>query len=251
MSACHTCYVFYKTHGFHHPRKLKFEAFQHNKGTKLYITHLQCSWQMKLVVLTDNLETWKEFDHSRNALFHQETVNQEVKRPRLTARDSWDYQRLSQKSAARQIFLNDNRNTPLPFSAVNESTDRQVQLMQAIQHHLKSVDENQIKNAVKLPDDIPLCGSDWRNSEKKYLESQLDSVLLFQRGDIDMLYHMVLSKGTQCEMFKKFGQNFIGYDAKNDFMSIRFSIGLVLFCDGKNKEQQRLEFQMQRPRQLN
>jgi hypothetical protein len=65
----------------------------------------------------------------------------------------------------------------------------------------------------------------------------LDHVLLFQRGDDSKgrSYHIVLSEYDLCKVLKIYGKDFIGYDTKHDFMSVRFSTALVSFSDGENR----------------
>ncbi|XP_076064504.1 uncharacterized protein LOC143038820 [Oratosquilla oratoria] len=230
---CNTCYVYFKKHGLPRPLQLHLKSSVKSRRQKTYIKHFQCSWKMKLILYSSDLNTWKIFQHRDNAKFHQETAEQVNRRPNLSTRDLWDFQRVTQKSTAKQIHLNDK--ITLHFAKANEE-DKPYQSMKKIVHRIRTVDKNNVQSAIKIGDDIPLPGSDWRNTEK-VLESHTDHVLLFQRGDDSKgrSYHIVLSNGELCKMLKIYGKDYVGYDTKDDFVSVRFSTGLVSFSDAENK----------------
>jgi hypothetical protein len=165
QSMCNTCYVYFKKHGINRHSKLRLKASLKNKKRKTYIKHFQCSWKMKFVVYSSDLSTWKIFQHQENSKYHQEPAQQIYKRPNLSTRDLWDFQRVTQKATARQIHVNDNRKFSVHFSESNEQEEKkQYYPKTQVVNRVKTVDKINMQNAIKVADDIPHPGSDWRNT---------------------------------------------------------------------------------------
>ncbi|KAK6186404.1 hypothetical protein SNE40_008445 [Patella caerulea] len=233
---CNACYRYFRKHKVMRPSQLVLTTSNSNKVSTKNYEHFTCGWEIKLVIFSNDLNLWQIYEKNSNEKFHPSHLKSSEKcRPTLSTRDFWDQQRIYVKATPKQILSATNIQSTLHVSGniALGNMDTNLNLRQ-ISNRVQLVDRHDVKLSLKNQDEIPLPGSDWRNTEK-LLEANFESVLLFQRGndDLNRDYHIIFATQESLSFLRKLG-NFIGMDVKHDFMAARFKTTCFTFCDEMN-----------------
>ncbi|KAK6175289.1 hypothetical protein SNE40_013782 [Patella caerulea] len=231
---CNACYRYFYKHKIMRPVELMLTSTS-KKVSQINYEHFNCGWEIKLKIFSNNLNVWKIYEKNSNNNFHPSDLKSEKSRPTLSTRDFWDQQRIYVRATPKQILSATNIQSNLHVSGniTYGNKDANFNLRQ-ISNRVQLVDRHDVKLSLKNQDEIPLPGSDWRNTEK-LLEANYESVLLFQRGNdnLNRDYHIIFATQESLSFLRKLG-NFIGMDVKHDFMAARFKTTCFTFCDEMN-----------------
>ncbi|KAK3864071.1 hypothetical protein Pcinc_030215 [Petrolisthes cinctipes] len=200
---------------------------------RIHHPHLKCKWKLKFE-LDQNLKTWLVYKGASNEFYHNKEPVGERKRPTWAERDVWDKARILTNATAHEIYHSMQKEMPLLASDPKNSAHALGQ----ITRRCKSIDKKYLHLAMNWKKDPnPTC-SDWRKAEK-VLETNFDKVLHFQRGDKmrNRDYRVIIATDNTLQALSDYGQEVIGYDSKQEFMSSCFKCSLITYGDETGKEQ--------------
>ena len=150
--------------------------------------HKSCGWSLKLVIYTDNPDTWVVYVHRKNNMYHrQDILTNSKKKIDLPIRDQIDMLRIYAETTPQQVHAAQNKSCS---NLVGNNSGPEIS-MNKIKNRCRSLDRNKLAPAIGLRDKNDVA-SDWRDTER-ILENNFEKVLLFQREDKDKNreYHIV------------------------------------------------------------
>jgi len=230
---CKDCNIYRKRRGFE--RSAEVIANYEGVSSPRSHPHFHCGWRMKFVMMTNNMNVWRVQSFHRNDTFHVSQPLQYDRRLTLLERDEVDKSRVVHHRTAAQMKTSTNISDTFYLKDDTEPTATYHPL-QKFKDRVRTIDQHRVRDSITVAMDPVMRSSDWYKTERLLL-SNLENVLLFQRGDssLNRDYHIIVSHPDLLHSLSVYGNDVVGIDTTYDYTAVRFAFTILTFADGINK----------------